>query len=389
MAEFYSRADRARMAQGLDPLPHSDLTPEDYKDLIAFALDEAVGNCPAKNLIASSEVCDLRGKQAGVTKAGIDEDGNLTGRYTIKIDWGYKMNDRASDKTDGKAYVAQRLTSVFHEVRHVEQKAMLIGLLPVEARIDKEIVTQATVNALYPGVYRRGYRNTVTEVDADVSGLGGALAFFDAHPELKTRYGFDFRKEIMRTDEYDVLEDTHQMTEATPEDLLAGMKAYRDGVYGDPWTDKRTSTFSESETGASEAALMEHLRDAYGIGWEDLEAMDNDERNVLLIRNAMEAFDEPGFAIAPNLRSYRDGIVMENRYDEELRDENDLAELVGDRAAQVTGLPEPSWAAFVGTDAGKARGDSGAGRGRTAALRLGTEDLIRTGPVKSGGPERG
>lgn len=329
MAEFYSRADRERMAQGLDPLPQSTLTPDDYKDLMQFALDEAVANSPARDMISSASVGDLSGRYAGVTTANKDADGKSTGMYDVTVDWGSTMQAQAASERDGQAYVSQRLSTVFHEVHHVEQKAMMAGVLPVETKTDKEVVTQMTVNDLYPTAYRRGYGNTISEVDADVAGLEGALAFFDAHPELKDRYGFDFRKEIMRTDEYDVLEDTHQVTDATPEELLDGMRNYRDGVYDDPWLAEDANRVVPGQgMGTSETSFMAHLQEVHGVDWAQLEAMDNDERNVLLIQNAMETMDSPEYKVASNLRAYKDGVVMTSRYDEEIRNENNLIDLI-------------------------------------------------------------
>lgn len=329
MAEWYSRADRERMAQGLEPLEHSELTEEDYRDLLEFALNEAVAQSPAKEKIASAKVGDLNGKYAGVTTGAKDAKGNLTDQYDITIDWGDTIQGRISDEKNGQAYAAQRFSTVFHEVRHIEQRALLDGTLPVDSRLERELVTQMTINDLYPSVYTRGYRNTISEVDADAAGLEGALAFFDAHPEISERYGFDFRKQIMRTDEYDLLEDHYQVTEAEPEELLTAMQDYRDSVYDDPWVVDADHTAPDpASMGITETTLMNHLVDTYGVTWSDLEMMGNDERNVLLIENMMSTMDEPGAKIAPNLMAYRDGVVATTRYDEIIRDENWLRESV-------------------------------------------------------------
>ena len=337
MAQWYSRADRERMAQGLPPQEHSALTVEDYRDLVEFALEEAVERSPAKDLIGSARVGDLGGKYAGVTQ----NDGNAAGKYAVTVDWGDEMQSRAADPKDGPAYVAQRFTSAFHEVRHVEQRALMSGILPIGNRLDMEVATQMTVNDLYPTVYGRGYGNTVTEVDADVAGVEGALAFFDAHPEIKERYGFDFRKEIMRTDEYDVLEDRYQVTRATPEELLSGMQRYRDGVYEDPWkADRAGLDHDVSRMGKLERALMEHLEDVHGVTWDDLEKMPNDERNVLLIQNAVEAIDDPDIKLGYDMKAFREGPVMEGRLDEVIRDENEMLGLVQMEKAPAAALPE-------------------------------------------------
>lgn len=338
MEQWYSMADRKRMEQGLPPMEHSELTVEDYRDLVEFALKEAVERSPAKDLVGSAKVGDLTGSaQAGkqketyaaVTRAEYDAEGRQTGKYAITVDWGREMQAQAADPRKGRAYIAHRFTSAFHEVRHVEQRALASGVLPVTNRLDMEVATQTTVNDLYPTSFKRGYSNVVTEVDADVAGVEGALAFFDAHPEIKERYGFDFRKEIMRIDEYDVLEDRYQVTKATPEELVAGMKAYRDGVYYDPWKEDRAGLDHDvSRMGDLERTLMERLKDAHGTTWDDLEKMDNDERNVLLIQNALEAIDDPDVKLGYNMKPYREGPVMEGRLDEVIRDENEMLDLV-------------------------------------------------------------
>lgn len=343
MEQWYSKADRERIAQGLPPLEHSKLTEEDYRDLVEFALKEAVEQSPAKDLVGSAQVGDLEGKHAAVTRTETDAEGKQTGKYAITVDWGTKMQAQAADPKDGRAYIAHRFTSAFHEVRHAEQRALAFGVLPVTDKLDMEVAVQTTVNDLYPTAFNRGYSNTVTEVDADVEGLEGALEFFDDHPEIKSRYGFDFRKEIMRIDEYDVLEDRYQVTKATPEELLSGMKAYRDGVYDDPWkADRAGLDHDVSKMGKLERMLMEHLEEVHGTTWDDLEKMGYDERNVLLIQNALEAIDDPDFKLGYNMKPYREGPVMSGRLDEAIRDENVVLEMAQEEdelAAALLGWP--------------------------------------------------
>lgn len=324
-------------------MEHSALTVEDYRDLVAFALREAVERSPAKDLVGSAQIGDLDGQYAAVTRDERDAEGKQTGKYAITVDWGKKMQAQAADPRDGRAYIAHRFTSAFHEVRHVEQRALAFGVLPMTDRLDMEVAVQTVVNDLYPTAFKRGYSNTVTEVDADVEGLEGALAFFDNHPEIKSRYGFDFRKEIMRIDEYDVLEDRYQVTKAVPEELLSGMKAYRDGVYDDIWKADRTGLDHDaSKMGSLERMLMEHLEETHGTTWDELEKMDNDERNVLLIQNALEAIDNPSVKLGYNMKPYRDGPVMSGRLDEAIRDENvvlEMAQAEEEPAAALLGWP--------------------------------------------------
>lgn len=318
---FYSKADQEALDRG-EPLPEKGtLTPEDYKALLELALSEAVEGSSAKDLISQAGITDYYGQYAGLTTAEVGQDGKLTGKYTVGVDWGTRMEARVMDPKYGMAYAAQRFSTVFHEVRHVEQKAMMRGDLQPGDKLDAEIVTQMTVNDLYPSVYKRGYGNTISEVDADVEGLRGAVAFFDRHPEIKDRYGFDFRKEIMLTDEYDLLEDKFQVTEATPEDLLKEMETFRGNIYDDAWLPEGERTLSMDgatygELTKSEKTLMENLEETRGITFEDLEGMTNDQRNVLLIDNAKSVIEDPNKRIAPNLEEYADGIVMETRCDE-------------------------------------------------------------------------
>lgn len=359
MAQWYSRADRERMAQGLPPMEHSELTAEDYRDLLAFALEEAVEQSPAKDLVGSAQVGNLDGKYAAVTRAETDEKGRQTGKYTITVDWGAQMQARMADPGKGAAYVAHRLTSVYHEARHVEQKALASGILPVTGTLDMELATQTVVNNLYPTVFVRGYGNAITEVDSDVEGLEGALAFSDAHPELKERYGFDFRKLIMRFNEYDVLEDRFQFTEAEPEDLLAGMEEYRDRAYGEPWKDDRAEMDHDPDKMTQwERVLLERLEDVYGVTWDDLGRMSGAERNVLLVRNAMEAIDDPDVDLGCNAKAIREGPVMSGRLDEAARDENVALDLLCADEEAPEAIP---W---------QAMGASVPDRGRVAAARL-------------------
>lgn len=236
MAEWYSRADRERMAQGLDPLPRSTLTIEDYKDILELAMQEARDGCQAQGLIGDVAVKDMGNVHAGLTSSNRGLDGKLTGKYDVSVDWSEKFRNNLADPGTGTARFAQRLTAVYHEFRHVEQHGMVHGAMPIKTKEDMEVATQMVVNSMYPSLYSRGYENTISEVDADVYGIQGALAFVDRHPELKERYGFDFRKEIMRTDEYDVLPDETQL-QSRPEDLLSGMMCYRRHVYSDPWVE--------------------------------------------------------------------------------------------------------------------------------------------------------
>ncbi|WP_304973830.1 hypothetical protein [uncultured Alistipes sp.] len=354
MSEWYSRADRERMAQGLPPQEHSALTEEDYKDLLELALKEAVDRSPAKDLVGTAKVCDLGEKLGGCTRNELDAEGNPTGKYDIEVNWGDKMRELAADPEKGPSHMAHLATAAFHEVRHVEQMAMTSGDLPIKDRRDMEIATQTTVNDLYPTLYKRGYGNTVTEVDANVEGLEGALAFFDAHPGIKSRYGFDFREAIMQVDVYDVLEDGYQLTEATPEDLVAAMKAYRDVVYDDPWKPDRprSEPVTLSFLGA-EYTFMLHLNREHGIEWADLEKMDNDERNVLLIQNAIEVIDDPDARLVQrdarlvyDMSDYRAGPVMSGRLDVAIRDENDMKDQVQEQAPAG---PGPAWKEFQGS----------------------------------------
>lgn len=356
MAEWYSRADRERMAQGLPPLEHSTLTVDDYRDLVEFALSEAVEESPAKELVGSAKMGDMGGVHAGLTQQETDAQGKPTGKYALTIDWSGKMQAQAADPKNGPAYVTHRIMSAFHEVRHVEQKALMSGVMPIENRTDMEVATQMTVNALYPTAYKRGYCNTVTEIDADVNGAEGALAFFDRHPEIKERYGFDMRKQMMRLDEYDVLEDKYQLTKATPEELIAGMKSYRDSAYDDPWKkDGTEKTPDLNKMNGLERKLMERLESESGVTWADLEAMNNDERNVLLIQNAMDAIDDPDKKLGYNMKSYREGPVMTGRLDEVLRDENALRDLVQTPEVPAAAPAAPAWqqgTAFPAASAG-------------------------------------
>ena len=325
MAEFYSRADRDRMAQGLDPLPNSTLTVEDYKDILALAMEEAKGQCRAGSLIGNVEIKDMGNVHAGLTSSNRGADGKLTGKYDVSIDWSDGFQARLGDPGDGKAYFSQRLTSVFHEFRHVEQHGMVAGGLPVKTKEDMEVATQMVVNSMYPSLYSRGYENTISEVDADTYGVQDALAFVDRHPELKERYGFDFRKEIMRTDEYDVLPDATQL-KSRPEDLVTGMMRYRRQVYSDPWKPLSNGrTPNPVRQGSSEEVFLRHLEETRGVGMEQLERMDNDERNVLLIQNAMEVMGNDAYKgrIASNIRAYSNNPILSDRYDVVLRDFND------------------------------------------------------------------
>jgi len=331
MAEkFVSKADQAAIDAG-KPLPKTGtLTPEDYKAMIEMALAEAVEESPAKDMISKTQIMDMKGQYAGLTSSDIGPDGKRTGTYSVSVDWGKNMERRCQDERDGMAYAAQRFSTVFHEVRHVEQKALLNGDLDPSSKLDMELVTQMTVNDLYPSVYERGYRNTISEVDADVEGLEGALAFFDRHPEIKERYGFDFRKEILRTDEYDLMDDKKQVDgTGTIDELLESMKAFRAEQYEAGWTEDKGPTINASSNqtlsataisyGAktnSEGVLMENLVLNHGVSFEDLEGMSNDERNVLLIDNAKEVIEDPDKRIASNLEEYKDGVVMTTRCDE-------------------------------------------------------------------------
>lgn len=325
---FYSKEDQALLAAG-KPLPEKGtLTPADYKAMLQMAMDYAVENSPAKDMIAGTSMMDSQGRYYGVTQSEIGPDQKLTGNYKITLDWGNKIEGQVLDPEYGMAYAAQRFSTAFHEVRHVEQRAMIAGNIDPETKLDRELVTQMTVNDLYPSIYYRGYKNTVSEVDADCEGLRGALEFFDAHPEIKERYGFDFRKEIMLTDEYNLLEDQWQVTDAMPEDMLEAMDGYREGVYNDPWQDGRTFEDSAATPGKSEQTLLDRLQETQGLTREDLEGMDNDERNVILIENAIDVIDDENTRIASNLEEYRTGIVMTTRCDEYLREENTFNELV-------------------------------------------------------------
>lgn len=363
MAVWYSRVDRERMERGLPPREHSTLTVEDYGDLIEFALREAVERSPAKDLVGAVRLDDLGGTSAGATREAVDANGKPTGKYDIRINWGSEVREKVADPENGPAYVAQLVTSAFHEVRHVEQRAMQFGSLPIADRLDMEVVTQMTVNDLYRSAYWRGYRNTVTEVDADVEGVEGALAFFDGHLEIKSRYGFDFRKEVMRIDEYGVLRDGYRLTKAVPEELAAAMEAYRDGVYDDPWKAVRDGHEpSVFLMGSVERTLMERLESVHGTTWSDLEKMDNDERNVLLIQNAIEAIDDPDVDLGRDMSAYREGPVMVGRLDEAVRDENAMRSLVQSPGAAA---PEEAWRQFKGEAFSEQAAPAAFGSGRT------------------------
>lgn len=177
-------------------------------------------------------------------------------------------------------------------------------------------------------------------------------------------YGFDFRKQIMHVDEYDVLEDGYQLTRATPEELAAGMEDYRDGVYDDPWEEDETA-IGPFLLG-TEGMLMEHLQSKHGVSWEDLEEMDNDERNVLLIQNAIEAIDDPDVDLGRDMSEYRSGPVMADRLDEAIRDENALRDRVQSSPAAAV---DDAWKRF-GEPASKSPAAPGAsaasGKGRTS-----------------------
>ena len=324
MAEWYSRADRARMAKGLPPAESSVLTSEDYQDLLRMALDEAVAASPAKDLVASASIHELAGRQLGLTEPEKGADGKATGKYAIAIDWSARMDLAAGQAGKDQSLLAQSFTSVFHEVRHVEQKAMAAGAIQPSSESDMAVATQAAVTDLYPSLYQRGYETNVLEVDADVAGLAGALAFFDSHPEIRARYGFDFRKEAMRRDEYGVLADR---SGATPEDLLSGMVEYRDGVYASPWKPlKEGQALAMPTEGSGEALYMANLEEKYGVTRADLEGMDNDERNVLLLQSAIEVLDTPGLKAGPTTAMHREGSAMSYRYDMLLRDLRDAGE---------------------------------------------------------------
>lgn len=345
MAEWYSRADRERMAQGLDPLPRSTLTIEDYKDILGLAMQEARDGCRAQGLIGDVAVKDMGNVHAGLTSSNRDLDGKLTGRYDVSVDWSEKFRNNLADPGTGTARFAQRLTAVYHEFRHVEQHGMVHGDMPIKTKEDMEVATQMVVNSMYPSLYSRGYENTISEVDADVYGIQGALAFVDRHPELKERYGFDFRKEIMRTDEYDVLPDETQL-KSRSEDLLSGMMRYRRHVYSDPWVEvSEGRQVNVVKPGSTEDVFLSHLQEKKGISMADLEGMTNDDRNVLLLENAMEVINDPAYRgkVASNIRALASNPVLQDRYDVALQNYNDAYSAAmdsqGDRLMDKADLP--------------------------------------------------
>lgn len=373
---WYSRADREALAQGKPlPDPPAPLTKEDYEDLLNLALREAVENSPAKDLFGSASVADLSkdygndgqnhdaaGRSAkvpaGVTRTSRAPKDATAGKYDVVIDWGRSIQDKVMDPKDGRAYLAQRFSTVFHEVHHVEQRAMVDGVYTMDEYIDrrledyaagkgigrdqiskaderretekaamlyKEVVTQSLLNRLYPGMYARTYRTDVVEVDADTDGLRGAIAFFDRHPEIKSRYRFDYDKQIMRTDEYNLMEDRYQVTKGTPEEMLALMDGFRADVYGTPAASKGSSGLSQSP-GTSEATFRSKWLP--GMTAEDLAGLTADERNTRLVEAALEAINGPDAGrISSSLRAYADHPALKERWDQDLNREFEASRL--------------------------------------------------------------
>lgn len=328
MGEWYSRADRERMAMGLDPLPHSELTAEDYAELLQMAMGEALADSPASGLVSRMELSDLSDQGqglSGLTRPEFDSNDEATGRYEIDIGWSKQDMAWASDPAYAKAYMATKFSSVFHEVRHVEQNAMVSGDLDVTSKADMQVATQMTVNRLYPSLYTRSYSTDISEVDADVSGIEGARAFFAAHPELKGRYGFDFEAEMAKTDEYGVLDGKG----GSLDDLLDGMKEHRDDIYDE----KRTPEARSSPSGGEEL-FLDRLRSRYGITVPDLDGMDNDDRNVALLRAAKDVLDDPSnqSVMGNSMRMIKDSSVMRLDYGGALQADADGIQEIPDEA---------------------------------------------------------
>lgn len=364
---WYSRADKEALAQGKPlPDPPSPLTKEDYEDLLNLALREAVENSPAKDLFGSASVADLSpdynadgqnydaaGRRvkvpAGVTRESRAPEDAAAGKYDVVIDWSRATQDKVMEPKDGQAYLAQRFSTIFHEVHHVEQKAMVAGSYTMDEYVDKrledyaagkgiskdqisgfakrqetekatmlykEVVTQSLLNRLYPGMYARTYHTDIVEVDADTEGLRGAMAFFDRHPEIKSRYGFNYDKQIMRTDEYNLMEDRYQVTKAKPEEMLALMDRFRDCVYGTPAVEKGSSVLSQSP-GTSETTFRSKWPS--GTTAEDMAGLTADERNTRLVEAALKAINDPNASrISSSLRAYADHPALRERWDQDL-----------------------------------------------------------------------
>lgn len=160
------------------------------------------------------------------------------------------------------------------------------------------------------------YHTDIVEVDADTEGLRGAMAFFDRHPEIKSRYGFNYDKQIMRTDEYDLMEDRYQVTKAKPEEMLALMDRFRDCVYGTPAIEKGSSVLSQSP-GTSETTFRSKWPS--GTTAEDMAGLTADERNTRLVEAALAAINDPNAGrISSSLRAYADHPALRERWDQDL-----------------------------------------------------------------------
>ena len=369
VSTWYSKADREYMAAhgGQLPAKAAPLTEEDYKELLELALKEAVEQSPAKDLVGTASVKDLQGKYAGVTTTAADPAAAKAGKYDVSIDWGSSIREKVMDPADGQAYLAQRFSTVFHEVQHVEQKAMTNGDFTMEAYVEqrldayskehglprefmpqelidreteqgglryKAIVTQSVVNSMYPSMYARSYKTAITEVDADVEGLRGAIEFFDRHPEIKNRYGFNYDKQIMRTDEYDLLENTYQVTKAKPEELLSLMDGYCDQVYESMLAKEGASSLSQTP-GRSEQVFLDQIKSGYDFSVEDLNSLSNDERNVILMEGARDVLLDPAnqSRIASNIYAYKDHVAVTEDWAMDLYDAK--IERAREREAQV------------------------------------------------------